>query len=260
MSASGTFATPIAELGPHNPAESTPILFLHRFRGTLDDWDPGFVDELAKTRHVILLSDQGIGTSTGTAATSVDEKARNAAEFARALGYSTIDVLGFSMGGFVCQAIAINDPKLVRKVVVIGSAAGGNPEAAPPTDIVFDIALHPQYTFDDLRYLFFAEGRDEETRAYIERRASRTVDQEPPVTPDTISKWWRSSPTSWVGNQSLRKTKKSAPACADCCRRQRSVLPVQEHVDPVSRTAQRSAPGLSQCRPRAASTTSRRRG
>jgi pimeloyl-ACP methyl ester carboxylesterase len=53
---------------------------------------------------------------------------------------------------------------------------------------VFDIALHPQYTFEDVRYLFFAEGRDEETRAYIDRRASRASGQEPPVTPDVIGK------------------------------------------------------------------------
>ena len=58
------------------------------------------------------------------------------------------------MGGFVCQAIALQEPKLVRKVVVIGAGPGGNPEAAPPTDIVFDIALHPQYSFEDVRYLF----------------------------------------------------------------------------------------------------------
>ena len=176
------------ELRPDNPVDNTPVLFLHRFRGTLDDWDPLFVDELAKRRHTILFSDQGVGSSTGEAATSVDEKARNAADFARALGHSSIDVLGFSMGGFVCQAIALQEPKLVRKVVVIGAGPGGNPEAAPPTDIVFDIALHPQYSFEDVRYLFFTEGRDKETRAYIDRRASRIAGQEPGVTPAVISK------------------------------------------------------------------------
>lgn len=92
------------------------------------------------------------------------------------------------MGGFVCQAIALQEPKLVRKVVLIGTASGGNPESAPPTDIVFDIALHPQYSFEDVRYLFFAEGRDRETRAYIDRRASRTSGQERMVTPEVISK------------------------------------------------------------------------
>lgn len=176
------------ELGPNDPVEKTPVLFLHRFRGTLDDWDPLFIDELAKTRRTILFSDQEIGSSTGKAATSVDEKARNAATFARALGYSSIDVLGFSMGGFVCQAIALLEPKLVRKVVLIGTGPGGNPEAAPPTDIVFDIALRPQYSFEDVRYLFFTEGRDKETQAYIDRRASRSSDQEPVVTPEVISK------------------------------------------------------------------------
>lgn len=176
------------ELSPENPADATPVVFLHRFRGTLDDWDPGFVDELAKTRHVILFSDAGIGSSSGAAATSVDEKARNAAGFARALGYSSIDVLGFSMGGFICQAIALLEPQLVRKVIIIGSGPGGNVETAPPTDIVFGIALHPQYTFEDIRYLFFAEGRDEETQQYISRRASRVSDHEPPVGPEVIEK------------------------------------------------------------------------
>ena len=118
------------ELRPDNAVDRTPVLFLHRFRGTLDDWDPLFVDELAKTRHIVLFSDQEVGSSTGMAATSVDEKARNAAAFARALGHSAIDVLGFSMGGFVCQAIALQEPKLVRKVVLIGTASGGNPESA----------------------------------------------------------------------------------------------------------------------------------
>ena len=122
------------ELRPDNAVDRTPVLFLHRFRGTLDDWDPLFVDELAKTRHIVLFSDQEVGSSTGMAATSVDEKARNAAAFARALGHSAIDVLGFSMGGFVCQAIALQEPELVRKVVLIGTASGGNPGSAPPTD------------------------------------------------------------------------------------------------------------------------------
>ena len=92
------------------------------------------------------------------------------------------------MGGFVCQVIALLEPKLVRKVVLIGTGPGGNPETAPPTDIVFDIALRPESSFEDVRYLFFAEGRDQETQAYMDRRASRSSGQEPVVTPEVISK------------------------------------------------------------------------
>lgn len=168
------------ELRPAQLADPTPVIFLHRFRATLDDWDPAFVDELAKTRHVILFSDAAIGSSTGTAAKDVDEKARNAASFARKLGYEKIDVLGFSMGGFICQAIAILEPRLVRKVITIGTGPGGNAETAPPTDIVFGIALKDTYALEDNRYLFFAEGRDQETQAYMDRLALRK-DREPVV-------------------------------------------------------------------------------
>lgn len=86
------------ELGPDQPVDATPLVFLHRFRGTLDDWDPAFVDAVAEHRHVILFSDAAVGSSTGSPATSVDEKARNAASFVRALGHDVVDVLGFSMG------------------------------------------------------------------------------------------------------------------------------------------------------------------
>jgi len=173
------------ELGPDRPVDSTPVVFLHRFRGTLDDWDPAFVDALAEHRHVILFSDAGVGSSTGSPATTVDDQAANAADFVRALGHDSVDVLGFSMGGFVAQSIAIHEPSLVRKVVLVGTGPGGNPETERQSDIVFQIALHPEYTFEDIRYLFFAQGRDAETRAYMERNLIRT-DREPPVSSETI--------------------------------------------------------------------------
>lgn len=166
-------------------ASSVPLVFLHRFRGTLDDWDPAFVDAVAQHRRVILFSDAAVGSSTGSPATTVDAKAANAASFIRALGLAQADVLGFSMGGFVAQAIALAEPDLVRKVVLVGSGPAGNPESAPPTDIVFEIALKPDYSFEDVRYLFFSEGRDEETRRYIERNLVRQ-DREPVVGPETI--------------------------------------------------------------------------
>lgn len=174
------------ELRPAGLADPTPVIFLHRFRGTLDDWDLAFVDELAKTRHVILFSDAAVGSSTGTPAKDFDEKGRNAASFARKLGYGQIDVLGFSMGGFVCQTIAMQEPALVRKAIVIGSGPAGNPETAPPTDAVFGIALKDTYGFEDIRYLFFAEGREKETQAFIDRMAIRK-DREPIVGPAVIA-------------------------------------------------------------------------
>jgi pimeloyl-ACP methyl ester carboxylesterase len=172
-------------LGPENPADATPIVFLHRFRGTLDDWDPAFVDALAETRDVVLFSDAGIGSSTGEFADTIEAKARNAVSFIEALGLRKVDLLGFSMGGFSCQEIALTRPDLVRNLVLVGTAGGGNPEMDPPTDIVFPTALKPEYAHEDVRYLFFAEGRDEETQAYMDRVAVRN-DREPIVPPEGI--------------------------------------------------------------------------
>jgi pimeloyl-ACP methyl ester carboxylesterase len=172
------------ELGPPPTGDRPPLLFLHRFRGTLDDWDPGFIDAVARHRRVILFSDAAVGSSTGAPATDVSEKAANAAAFARALGHSVIDALGFSMGGFVAQALALDAPCLVRKVVLVGP--GGSPENDPPTDIVFNIALRPDYTFEDFCYLFFAPGREDEARSSLTRLAGRAGDQEPTVGPDVM--------------------------------------------------------------------------
>ncbi|QZS52555.1 alpha/beta fold hydrolase [Rhodococcus opacus] len=173
------------ELGAADGSNGIPLVFLHRFRGTLDDWDPEFVDAVAEHRHVILFSDAAVGSSTGAAATTVNGKAENAAAFIRALGYSAVDVLGFSMGGFVAQALALDEPDLVRSAVLVGSGPGGNAETDPHTDLVFGIALKPEYALEDVRYLFFAEGREAETQAYMDRNAERG-DREPLVVPETI--------------------------------------------------------------------------
>ena len=173
------------ELGAADGSNGIPLVFLHRFRGTLDDWDPAFVDAVAEYRHVILFSDAAVGSSTGTAATTVDAKAANAAAFIRALGHSSVDVLGFSMGGFVAQALALDEPDLVRSAVLVGSGPGGNAETDPHTDLVFEIALKPEYALEDVRYLFFAPGRDAETKAYMDRNAVRR-EREPIVVPETV--------------------------------------------------------------------------
>ena len=243
------------ELRPSVPTtDTTPLVFLHRFRGTLDDWDPAFVDAVARHRHVILFSDAAVGSSTGSPATTVDEKAANAAAFVRALGLDTVDALGFSMGGFVTQALAMNEPALVRKLVLIGTGPGGNAETDPPTDLVFQIALKPDYEFEDVRYLFFAEGREIETQDYIDRHALRT-DREPLVGPETIQAMVGLI-LAFMGGETSHYPRLPIPSAdTDHQRRRRPLLPGEERVPAVSRTAQRAAgdlPAGRSCAPPAA--------
>lgn len=67
------------------PSTGTPIVFRHRFRGTMDDWDPTVINGFAKERSVILFEDAGIGLSTGTTPSSVKGMAEHAVNFVGAL-------------------------------------------------------------------------------------------------------------------------------------------------------------------------------
>jgi len=104
------------------PSTGTPLVFCHRFRGTMDDWDPAVI---AAERPVILFDNAGIGLSTGETPDSVKGMADKAAEFIRLLGFTQVDLLGFSLGGYVAQTVTLNYPDLVRRLVLAGTGPGG---------------------------------------------------------------------------------------------------------------------------------------
>jgi pimeloyl-ACP methyl ester carboxylesterase len=82
-------------------------------------------DGFAKDRNVILFDNAGISSSSGEVPTSIEVMAANAAAFIKALGLTRVDVLGFSIGGFIAQTLAIAEPKLVRCVVLVGTGPRG---------------------------------------------------------------------------------------------------------------------------------------
>ena len=96
-------------------AGSVPLVFNMHFTGTMDHWDPAVTDGLAKDREVILFNNAGVSSSSGEVPTAVEEMASNAAAFIKALGLAELDVLGFSVGGFVAQEITLQAPDLVRR-------------------------------------------------------------------------------------------------------------------------------------------------
>src|SRR6267143_1004032 len=84
-----------------------PLLFNQHFTGTMDHWDPAVTDGLAKDREVILFNNAGVSSSSGDVPTTFEEMGANATAFIKALGLKKVDVLGFSIGGFVAQEIAL---------------------------------------------------------------------------------------------------------------------------------------------------------
>ncbi|MGW7649004.1 alpha/beta fold hydrolase [Streptomyces bobili] len=132
-----------------------PLVLLQRFRGTLDHWDPLFLEVLATERRVIIFDNVGISESTGEVPTTMEGMAEAAIDFLTALGLEQVDLLGWSVGGFVAQLVALSRPELVRKLIVAGSGPGGVPGTPELEQRVVEYMTAPVTSEEGFLYLFF---------------------------------------------------------------------------------------------------------
>ncbi|MFD3497127.1 alpha/beta fold hydrolase [Streptomyces sp. NPDC058676] len=141
------------------PQGGVPLVLLHRFRATIDWWDPEFLDYLAADHDVIVFDNVGVGYTTGEARDSLDGFAEGVIEFIEALGLAQVDLLGWSLGGFVAQRVALHRPELVRKFIVAGSSPTAWAPGAPPmSERVMGIMSKPDGgDTEDMLYLFYPE-------------------------------------------------------------------------------------------------------
>jgi pimeloyl-ACP methyl ester carboxylesterase len=102
-----------------------PLVLLQHFRGNLDNWDPALIDALASARRVVTFDNAGVGGSTGTTPDTIEQMARDAIAFVSALEIGQADLVGFSIGSFVAQQIALVRPALVRRLILASSAPKG---------------------------------------------------------------------------------------------------------------------------------------
>ena len=107
-----------------------------RILGTIDHWDPALLDVLSSERDVIVFDNVGIGYSSGTAPTTIEGLAQGLLDFTEALGLAQIDLLGWSMGGYVVQEATLLRPTLVRRLIVAGSGPGRVPDMPATPDKV----------------------------------------------------------------------------------------------------------------------------
>ncbi len=106
-------------------SDATPLVTLQHFRGNLDNWDPALIDALARGRRVITFDNRGVAASSGTTPSTIAQMALDAIDFIDALDVGEVDLLGFSIGSFVAQEIALVRPSIVRKVVLASAAPQG---------------------------------------------------------------------------------------------------------------------------------------
>jgi pimeloyl-ACP methyl ester carboxylesterase len=136
-----------------------PLVALQHFRGNLDSWDPALIDALASHRRVLTFDNRGVAASSGATPNTITEMAVDAIAFIEALDVAEVDLLGFSIGSFVAQEIALIRPAIVRKVVLASSA----PEGAAgmfgwAADVIAAVGK-PEVTAEDYLRVFFTDSR-----------------------------------------------------------------------------------------------------
>ncbi|KAJ9150369.1 Alpha/beta-hydrolase [Pleurostoma richardsiae] len=148
-------------------AQGTTLLLLTHFRGVMDTWDPILINALASCRSLILHDPPGVGLSSGETATTVRQAADDVLEFLHLIDQQEIDVLGFSLGGFVAQLVALNaDPAVlkVRKLVLAGTGPSAGPETSrTPNEDVGTHAGAKDVKSETFEALFFPRTREGKT-------------------------------------------------------------------------------------------------
>ena len=154
------------QLGPRT---GVPVIFLTHLAAVLDNWDPRVVDGIAAKHRVITFDNRGVGASSGSTPTTIEEMASDAVTFIRALGFDRVDLFGFSMGGMIAQVIAQEEPQLVRKMIIAGTGPAGGEGIDKVTRISYlDTARGLLTRQDPKQFLFF-------TRTANGRRAGQGV-------------------------------------------------------------------------------------
>ncbi len=165
-------------------SQGVPLVFFQHFTGTIDNWDPAVTDGLARDREVILFNNAGISSSGGETPNTIGEMARDAGVFINALGLEQIDLLGFSLGGFVAQQLTLDRPKQVRRLVLVGTgprSGEGMASLTPEAKAIFG----KTYEVPDELWLevFFSPTENSRSagQAFLQRLRARNEHRDPPI-------------------------------------------------------------------------------
>jgi pimeloyl-ACP methyl ester carboxylesterase len=175
--------------------KGTPIILVNRFRGTLDTWDPLFLDKLAENYKVITFDYTGIGYSTGTLSTDLKDVAKDVKDLADFLKIKKTIIVGWSYGGLVTQVATLQFSDLISQTVLLGTGPPGE-RVVPLEQAFLDSALKPVNDFDDEIILFFepsSEKSKAEAKASHDRIAKRIDVSKIPSTMDVFQLYFKGS-------------------------------------------------------------------
>lgn len=186
------------------PAGGVPLVLFNHWGAVLDNFDPAIIDGLAQTRRVITTDYRGIGGSGGVAPLTIGEMAQDAIELIQALGFKSVDVLGFSLGGFVAQDIALKAPELVRRLILTGTGPAGGSGIDKVGSVTWPLMFKGLLTLRDPKVYLFFTSTDNGRRAasaYLQRLKARRKNRDKGPTPraflrqlQAITAWGKQTP------------------------------------------------------------------
>ncbi|MBJ7328525.1 MAG: alpha/beta hydrolase [Solirubrobacteraceae bacterium] len=148
-----------------------PLVMAIGTGSTMAEWDPAMLALLARERRLILFDYPGVGKSSKLKGSiTFAGLADTTHAFIRAIGLQEADVLGWSMGGFVAQQLAIRHPESVRRLILAGTNPGGD-QAVLGDDDDQDIDSDPDPSDDAVLRVLYPRtkaGRAE-GRAFLKR-------------------------------------------------------------------------------------------
>ena len=180
-------------------AGGVPLVFNQHFIGTMDHWDPAVTNGLAKDREIILFNNAGVSTSSGEVPTTIEGMGANAIALIKALGLTRVDVLGFSIGGFVAQEITLQAPQLVRNLILVGTGPRGGEgmgSLTPEAQQIFSATYNPPDHLWLAVHFTPSKASQAAGHEFLKRIRLRTKDRDPdvnekvaPAQIEAIGKW-----------------------------------------------------------------------
>ena len=175
-----------------------PLVFNQHYTGTMDHWDPAVTDGFTEDREVILFNNAGVSSTFGEVPATFQEMGVNAVAFIKALGVEKVDILGFSIGGFVAQEITLQASDLVRRLVLLGTGPrsgqgmdGGTPEGNRIFGSTYDPPDHLWLS------VFFTPASQAVGREFLKRLRLRSKDRDPEVN-DKVAPAQRAAIAKWA--------------------------------------------------------------
>src|SRR5436190_1052761 len=149
--------------------QGVPLVCLQHFTGTLDNWDPIIMNGLANERQLVTIDNAGVGNSGGETPDNVQDMTEDVIKIITNLGITKCDLLGYSLGGFISQMIAVTRTDLLRKIILVGTAPqGANALHSFPQLISKAFAMEPVE-----RFLFLFATKSEKSRSKMQAALGR---------------------------------------------------------------------------------------